>query len=125
MPLRFAAIVFGLFLASQSLADSVLTSLSNNPFTRPQILKPKPPPKVPVDIDVPIEEIDLKISATMVSDQSPMAVVDGNLVAVGDSVRGFKLVRVEEGRAMFVRGGRKYSFDIQTDNDGNGFGNYR
>ncbi|MCP4388854.1 MAG: hypothetical protein GY802_11200 [Gammaproteobacteria bacterium] len=100
-------------------ADAVETDflrLQNNPFTRPEVLKPKPPPPSlprPVVV-IPPEEIELDLSATMVSDTAPMVVVDGELLTIGEKIQGLKLIAVMEGRAVFTRGAKKYSFEINS-----------
>lgn len=97
-------------------AETSLQRLQNNPFTRPEALKPKPPPAQaprPVVV-VPPEEIELNLSATMVSDNAPMVVVDGELLALGEKIQGLKLIAVTEGRAVFARGGKKYAFEINS-----------
>ncbi len=96
-------------------AETSLLTLLNNPFTRPQVLKPKPPPPpapAPVVV-IPPEEVELALTATMVSDTAPMVVVDGELLAIGEKIQGLKLIAVTEGRAIFARGGKKYSFEIK------------
>lgn len=93
-----------------------MLTLQNNPFTRPQVLEPKPPPPPapPPVVVIPPEEVELALTATMVSDTAPMVVVDGELLALGEKIQGLKLISVMEGRAVFARGGKKYSFEIET-----------
>ena len=95
-------------------ADSEdLLVLRKNPFNRPPIVKaPPPPPPRPPAVVVPPEEVELNLSATMVSKMAPMVVVEGELLGIGDSIRGLRLIAVMEGRAMFVRDGKKFSFEI-------------
>ena len=91
--------------------------LANNPFTRPEVLKPKPPPP-PAPVVKPVlaaEEVELNLTATMVSPVRPMVVVDGELLGIGDRIEGMKLIAVMEGKAVFSRGGRKFSFEINQD----------
>lgn len=100
---------------SAQAAETSMLTLRNNPFTRPEVLQPKPPPPpapAPVVI-VPPEEIKLVLTATMVSETAPMAVVDGQLLALGERIEGMKLIAVMEGKAVFTRGGKKYSFEIE------------
>ena len=96
--------------------ETDLLRLSNNPFTRPEVLKPKPPPPPaprPVVV-VPPDEVELDLSATMVSDTRPMVVVDGELLAIGEKIQGLKLISVMEGKAVFARGAKKYFFEINS-----------
>ncbi len=113
--LVFYLIAFGaaLFVFEAAAAGEMLT-LRHNPFTRPEVLKPKPlPPPTQPEFEDP-DEIELVVSATMVSQNAPMAIVDGELLAVGDRIRGLKLVAVREGRAIFYRDGRRYVFEIDN-----------
>ena len=115
LPLLFALAVAVTGVADA--AESGLLTLRNNPFTRPEILKPKPPPPpAPVVRQLlPPEKVVLNLTATMVSDNAPMAVVDGELLAIGDRIEGLKLIAVMEGKAVFTRNGKKYSFEIERD----------
>ncbi len=110
--LAFGAALF----VFEAAATGELLTLRNNPFTRPAVLKPKPPP--PPESEQPVfgdsDEIELVVSATMVSQNAPMAIVDGELLAVGDRIRGLELVAVGEGRAIFYRNGRRYVFEIDN-----------
>lgn len=111
----FYLLAFGaaLFVFEAAAAGELLT-LRHNPFTRPEVLKPKPPPPRPQPVVEEPEDIELVVSATMVSQNSPMAIVDGELLAVGDRIRGLKLVAVREGKAIFYRNGRRYVFEIDN-----------
>ncbi|MDH3859767.1 MAG: hypothetical protein OEV07_17365 [Gammaproteobacteria bacterium] len=114
---RFYAILLALGCLAWGSVQAVETrmlTLQNNPFSRPEVLKPKPPPAAPAPVVViPPEEIELDLTATMVSEIAPMAVVDGELLAIGDKIEGMKLIAVMEGKAVFARGGKKYSFEIK------------
>ena len=94
-------------------ADAELLTLHNNPFSRPETVnRPPPAPRVAAVVVVPPEEVVLKLSATMVSDNAPMVVVDGELLAIGDKIEGMKLIAVMEGKAIFTHAGKKFSFTI-------------
>lgn len=92
--------------------ESGLLYLRNNPFSRPEIFNAPPPPPVrPVEV-IPPEQVELNLTATMVSDTAPMVVVDGELLAIGEKIEGMKLISVGEGEAVFTRAGKQYSFTI-------------
>ncbi len=89
--------------------------LDGNPFSRPEVLKPKPPPPPPSPVVNPLlsaRDINLDLTATMVSETRPMAVVDGELLGIGDRIQGLKLIAVMEGKAVFSGNGRKFTFEI-------------
>lgn len=109
------AISFACF-ATDLAASPELLSLRNNPFSRPEIVNaPPPPPPVTPKVILPPEKVVLKLTATMVSKTAPMVVVDGELLAIGDQIEGLKLIEVMEGKAVFARAGKKYSFMITDD----------
>ena len=94
-------------------AESDLLSLSNNPFSRPEIFN-APPPPVRQTVVLPPEKVELNLTATMVSEIAPMVVVDGELLAIGDEIEGLKLIAVREGEAIFTRAGKQFSFAIKN-----------
>jgi hypothetical protein len=118
---RFGAglsVILFVFSVSSLAAEDELLSLRNNPFSRPAVVKtPPPPPPPPVVIKAvpPPEEVILDLSATMVSATNPMVVVDGELLGIGDKIEGFELIAVLEGRAVFARGDREFSFAIDDE----------
>ena len=114
---RFCALLFllGCQAAGCAMAaDDARVSLLNNPFTRPEILKPKPPPAPAPKVLLPPEQVELELSATMVSENAPMVVVNGELLALGETIEGLRLIAVMEHSAVFARGGRKFTFEIET-----------
>ncbi len=96
-------------------AEAELLTLSNNPFSRPEIFHAPPPPPVTPKVVLPPEEVVLELTATMVSETAPMVVVDGELLAIGDKIEGMKLIAVMEGKAIFTRAGKKFSFTIDDE----------
>lgn len=92
-------------------AEPTLMILNNNPFSRPEIVNAPPPPAVR-DAVVPAEEVELELTATMVSESVPMVVVDGELLTIGEKIEGMKLIAVREGEAIFTRAGKRFSFKI-------------
>ena len=99
-------------LTPSASAASPLLTLNSNPFTRPQMLKLKPAP-VKAQVVRKAKPVDLDLTATMVSDHSPMIIVDGEMLAPGESIRGLKLVKVMEGKAVFVRSGKTLIFTLE------------
>ena len=55
----------------------------------------------------------LRVTATLVSDDNPMAMVNGKLVGIGERIRGARLVKVEEGAAWFEYRGRHLKYRIR------------
>ena len=87
-----------------------------NPFSKPDLLKLKPARKKPV---APVyrqrpknEEPEFNLSATLISVNIPMAIVNKKLLQVGKEVDGMKLLMVDEGRVVLRYKGKKYHLSI-------------
>lgn len=93
-------------------AETPLVTLSTNPFTRPKMLEVKPQ-VVQAKAVLKAEPVEIRLSATMLSAISPMVIADGELLRLGDSIKGLQLVEVMEGRAVFrgANGRVTYSID--------------
>ncbi len=111
---RFSAslVLTALLLPAPAVADVQLLNLRNNPFSRPPIVEKKPPPSRSVVVEK-VEPVELELTATMVSDSGSMVIVEGELIAVGESIKGMKLLKVMEGRAVFAAAGKKMTFEIE------------
>ena len=112
---RFSANLIAAYcvmFVSSGIAESGLLTLRNNPFSRPEIVNAPPPPPVAPVVVIPPEAIELDLTATLVSATSPMIFVDGELLTIGEKIEGFKLIAVMEGKAVFVRDGKKFAFAI-------------
>ena len=103
-----------ILLAPPVVADSALLTLNNNPFTRPLKLEAKPTAVVPKQ--APREDpVELDLSATMMSATLPMIIADGELLGIGDSIKGLKLVEIMEGAAVFRGANGSVTFSIRED----------
>ena len=112
--------------ASLRADDTEHARLAHNPFSRPEVLKPKPPPPpAPPPQMNPLAEdkVELNLTATMVSPQRPMVIVDGELLGIGDRIDGLRLIKVMEGKAVFRRNGRNFTFEISDGQPTQGTGN--
>jgi len=105
-------VLTALLLATPVAADVQLLSLRNNPFTRPPQLETKPLPSRPVTVQK-VEPVELELTATMVSESESMVIVEGELIAVGDSFKGMKLLEVMEGKAVFAAAGKKLTYELE------------
>ena len=112
MSRKAGCLLLMLFTTFSASADG-LDVLRHNPFRQPEIVRaPPPPPPSPVQNRAEEAEPELRLSATMVSVTTPMVVVNGELLGVGEAIEGLRLIAVEEGRATFVRDGQRYSFEL-------------
>jgi len=82
--------------------------LDHNPFSRPAILAApaQQPGTRQLDIGKPLE--DRELSATLVSGRMPLVVIDGELLKLGESIDGYRLVGVRQGKAVFEKAGKKH-----------------
>jgi hypothetical protein len=104
-----------LILLAPVVFSAELLTLNNNPFARPEILKVKPPVHARVLVPVaPQKKTELVLTATMVSENVPLVIVNGELLGIGENIGKMKLISVLEGEAIFVQGGEKYSFMIDA-----------
>ena len=98
-------VVIAIFV-SQAAAETNLLTLTYNPFSRPDTLKRKPQQAAKV---VPPKQIELVLSAIMASKNAPMVIVNGEMLGIGEKIGQMELIAVLEGRAIFARGGKKYT----------------
>lgn len=82
--------------------------LDHNPFSRPAILAApaQQPGTQQPDIGKPLE--DRELSATLVSERMPLVIIDGELLELGESIDGYRLVGVRQGKAVFEKAGKKH-----------------
>jgi hypothetical protein len=116
--ISLCAVVAVSMLSFDANAEAVLKTLKHNPFSRPGILKAKPRAQNQASKPAPApQKIDFELTATMVSQSTPMVVVDGRVLGIGDKIKGFELIAVTEGGAVFTRQGKKYSLTVADESD--------
>ncbi len=98
------------------LAEGQVLQLEKDPFKQPDILKYKSPApdqsdSSSADTEVVIPELEL--TATLISVKEPMVIVNQQLLKVGESIEGMKLIIIDEGRAVFSLNGRHHEFTIE------------
>ena len=99
-------------------AEVILKTLENNPFSRPDIFRSKPPVQKQINRSVSApEKLNFELTATMVSESTPMVVVDGKLLGIGEKIKGYELIAVTEGGAVFAHRGKKYSLTVAEEDD--------
>lgn len=94
-------------------AQTTLKTLTNNPFSRPEIVKPKPGPVATQSTaEIKADAIDLELNAVMVSTVRPMVIVNDKMISIGEKIGEMKLIAVVEGGAVFSMAGKKYSYTV-------------
>lgn len=90
-------------------AGGASIALVNNPFSRPAMLAA--PANKPVKREEKIgQPVELQLTATLVSDSTPLVIVEGEMLGIGEKIEGYRLLAVEEGRAVFTKKGKRHIF---------------
>ncbi len=99
--------------SNYSLAQDKVENSGQNPFSQPDFLKYTPPIKARVEA-VEIEEVmpEFKLSATFISVNGPMAIVNDNLLTVGEEIEGIRLIMVGEETAKIRFKGKTVDIKI-------------
>ena len=111
--LAVVLVVNGILPAFPAVAEMELLTLRNNPFSRPPIPEKKAQPSKP-QVVKQAEPAELELTATMVTESGSMVIVEGELIAVGETYKGMKLLEVKEGIAVFSIAGGKQTYEIDT-----------
>lgn len=96
-----------------AMAASADPGLRHDPFVRPNI-EPTPPAAAAPGATA-ASEWKPQLRAVMVAGSSSMVNVDGTIVRVGGQIDGFRLTRVAEHKAVFVKNGVRV--ELTTDGE--------
>ena len=91
-------------------AQDASPPLNHNPFSRPPYMVALS--TAPATVNSATAPVLLELRATIVTEGVAMANIDGEILAVGQSYAGYRLVRVEEGRAFLRKDGERIVLDI-------------
>jgi hypothetical protein len=97
-------------LPSGVIAEQTNRLLSHNPFSKPSKLAI--PKNVAKTVQPAQEETPLEITAILVSDVMPLVIVAGELLTLGETVSGYRLISVDEQKATFNKNGKTYAFSL-------------
>jgi len=102
------------------LAQENSSTLKKNPFSQPESLKLQPtvtaPPPPPVQAQ-PALFSEFILTATLISVNGPMAVVNGELLMMGEEVKGMRLILVDDSRAVIRYQGKLYDISLDDNNN--------
>ncbi len=91
-------------------------AIEHNPFSRP-------PSQVQVGEDRVITELrpptELVVTATMVSTGERLAHIDGRVLREGEEIYGYRLLRIDEDKAIFERNGETETVLVKPERDEN------
>lgn len=113
-------LVLGIALLAAAGGAAAQGALRHDPFRAPP-----PPAPVPVAAaepsapppPAPVAVWRATLRAVLVDGERSLANVDGILVRLGREVDGFRLVEVSEGRAVFVRDGRRFTLSMHGEGE--------
>jgi hypothetical protein len=94
-------------LPSAAYAEMTERILTQNPFSKPSLLSR--PNEVENEARSVEAEGALQLTATLVSYNMPLAIVDGELLEIGEEIRGYRLISIGEGKAIFQKNDRTYT----------------
>jgi hypothetical protein len=100
-----------IFISSNSYAGNEIIKLNKNPFIKPIESRHKEVRTVnSIEVSEPLSENSLR--ATLKSVDNSIANVDGIMVFLGDKVKGYELIHVGEGTAIFMKENKKISLSV-------------
>jgi hypothetical protein len=91
------------------LAQEAVAPLRRNPFSRPDYVVALT--AAPVAEGGATSPVALELRATLVANGIRLANIDGEILAVGESYAGYRLVRIEEGRVTVRKDGERLVLD--------------
>ena len=96
--------------ASQARADEPATDLQRNPFDRPEadVLTSNVAPASGRSTS----EGNLFLRAVLVAGENSVVNFGGIILQIGETANGYRLLSVEEGEAIFSKGGEKVAFSL-------------
>jgi len=105
-------------VSSNLLAQNNVENQQQNPFSQPDFLKYKPPltPRIkPAEKPVEIDEVmpEFSLSATFISVNSSMAVVNDRLLSIGEEIDGIRLIMVSDERVKISYKGKIVDIELQ------------
>lgn len=104
-------VIINLLLSGHCYSDTNRNQLSRNPFMKPSFLNTTTDStNINPKADYTLSDINLR--ATLSSDKHSIANVDGVMVFVGDKIKGYELIAVEEGSATFSKNGKKITLNV-------------
>lgn len=98
-----------LFHASCVFAQTDAPRLRANPFDRPSFIINLDEVAVTDIVERPAE---LTLRATMVTSNSALANINGQLLSVGQRIEGYRVSRITEGRVVLYNGGDQLVLDV-------------
>ncbi len=112
---HFLLSIFALpaLFAGAVVAEETVYMLQSNPFARP--LVEKPTEAKPILAPEPSSLKDLELRATMVTKGDSFANVGGMILGIGEEIQGYRLVSVENEKAVFSKAGEFITLTLDSE----------
>lgn len=109
-------LLIGLLAMSASAYATEPPPIEHNPFSRPPSQVRMGEDRVTSELRPPTE---LVVTATMVSTGERLAHIDGRVLREGDQIYGYRLLRIDEDKAIFERNGETETVLVKPERDEN------
>ena len=113
MPRRMFIAFCGILASHSLVCAAAPPTLEHNPFARPPLSEIRVTRNADGDGLRSFEELQVK--ATMVSGVRRLANVNGRVMRAGEELYGYKLLRVFENRAVFVKNGNQTTVYVKPE----------
>ena len=98
-----------MFAALDSLAQTEAPRPRANPFDRPDFIMNL---GEATETEIVVRPTQLLLRATMVTSNSALANINGELLSVGQRIEGYRVSRITEGRVVLYDGGDQLVLDV-------------
>lgn len=88
--------------------EDALPRLQRNPFTRPELV-PSAGPKGAEVKHTPA----LTLKAILFANDFAMANINGKLIGIGEKIKGYRLLQIDEGESVLTKGGKQIVLTLE------------
>ena len=92
-------------------ADSTYEVLHRNPFEKPKSMNFSAAKKDSDNVSK-TSPVELVLKGTLTADKQSLANVNGNLLTIGEMIEGYKLISIQIGSAVLLRGEEKLTLEV-------------
>ena len=98
-----------LLLTAPGAAQDPDPALATNPFDRPAFVVTLGDVASPGPMALPVR---LELRTTMVGEDAALANIDGEILSAGDTVDGYRVASIREGRVILTKDGERIVLDV-------------
>ncbi len=100
---------------AQEPAESSDATLATNPFDRPGFVVNLSEAAAPGPMSAPVR---LELRTTVVGADSALANINGQVVTVGETLDGYRVAAIREGRVILTKDGERIELDVYAQQRG-------